>query len=119
MSSYPTKAFRRTALAPGILAAIVLLAGVALIDSSAFVWIEFPTAILALIVSWYAFQARQWWWIAPLLAIAVLWNPILPIAIDGRIWVGAQYIAILVFILAGIFIKIRNEDDRNARIRKR
>lgn len=114
MSSYPTKSFRRTALAPGILGAIVLMAGLALIESEAFFWIKAVTAVLAAIVAVYAWQSRQWWWLLPLAAIVVAWNPIWPITIrPGQVWVGLQYVAALLLVLCGVFIKVPNPDDRN------
>jgi hypothetical protein len=116
VSSYPTRSFRRTALAPGILGAIVLLAGLALLDSSAFFWIETVVAILAAIVGVYAWQAKQWWWLPPLAVIVVAWNPIWPI--DWHHWVGwliAQYVAAVVFLVIGVLIKVPNPDDRNRR----
>ncbi|MCU1552134.1 MAG: hypothetical protein JWR36_2694 [Glaciihabitans sp.] len=113
VSSYPTKAFRRTALAPGILAAIVLLAGLALLESSAFFWIKTTVAILAAIVGVYAWQSKQWWWLLPLAAIVVLWNPVLPITIHPeQLWLGLQYIAVIVFIVCGMLIRIPNPDAR-------
>ena len=106
-SRYGEPTFRRTALAPGILGAILLLAGFALIDSGdAFLWILYPVSILALIVAWFAFQAKHWWWIPPLLAIAVVWNPIFPLGLSGPLWIAAQYVAALVFVLAGVLIKV-------------
>ncbi len=106
-SRYNEPTFRRTALAPGLLGAIVLLVGFALIESGdAFLWIRYPVSILALIVAWFAFQARHWWWIPPLLAIAVVWNPIYPFDFSGWLWIGAQYVAVLVFVLAGVLIKV-------------
>jgi len=114
VSSYPTKSFRRTALAPGILAAIVLLAGLALFESSAFFWIKTVTAILGAIVAVYAYQAKQWWWLPFLAAIVVLWNPIWPINLhQDKIWLVLQYVAAILFIACGILIKIPNPDDRN------
>jgi hypothetical protein len=111
---YPTKSFRRTALAPGILAAIVLLAGLALLDSSAFFWIKTVTAILAAIVCVYAWQSKQWWWLLPLAAIIVLWNPIWPIDLHrDTIWLVLQYVAVILFIVCGILIKVPNPDDKN------
>lgn len=111
---YGRPAFRRTALAPGLLAAVALLAGVVLIESDGFIVIRFIASILALIVLVFAFQARHWWWMPLLLAIAVLWNPIYPLDVAGPWWIGAQYVAILVFVLAGVFIKVRvkPEDSR-------
>jgi hypothetical protein len=117
-SRYPTPAFRRTALAPGLLGAIVLLAGLALLDSSTFIVIRYVVAILALIVAVFAWQAKQWWWLAGLVPIAVLWNPILPLPLGGQWWVALQYAAAIVFIVAGILIKVPNADDKNRQIRR-
>jgi len=103
---YGRPAFRRTALAPGILAGIALLGAVALIESPAFIVFRFVVSILALVVMVFAFQAKHWWWIPFMLAIAVIWNPVYPLPIEGPFWVGAQYVAILVFVLAGVFIKV-------------
>jgi hypothetical protein len=102
------------ALAPGLLASIALLVGVALIESEAFIVMRFVVSILALIVMVFAFQARHWWWIPIMVAIAVVWNPVYPLDIAGPWWLGAQYVAILAFVLAGIFIKVpyQAEDAR-------
>lgn len=116
MSSYPTPAFRRTALAPGILGAIVLFAGFALLDSDGFTFIRFGVAILGLIVAVYAWQAAQPWWLIGLVPIVILWNPVFPITIPSEtVWLGMQYVAALIFIVAGIRIKVPNPDDRNRR----
>jgi hypothetical protein len=115
VTSYPTPTFRRTALAPGLLGAIVLLAGLALLDNSGgFLFIRFGVASLALIMCVFAWQARQWWWIPFLAAIAVIWNPAWVFPFHGQLWVGAQFVAALVFVASGILVKITNPDDRNA-----
>lgn len=120
MSSYPTKSFRRTALAPGILGAIVLLAGLALLESSAFYWIKVVVAVLAAIVGVFAWQARKWWWLPPLAAVVVLWNPVWPINLHQEyIWVILQYVAVVLFIVCGVLIKVPNEDDRNQKSQPR
>jgi hypothetical protein len=116
---YGRPAFRRPALAPGLLASVALLVGVALIETETFIVIRFIVAILALIVLVFAVQARHWWWIPFMLAIAVTWNPVVPfdsapLDITGPFWLGAQYVAILAFVLAGIFVKVpyKAEDAR-------
>lgn len=114
MTSYPTPAFRRTALAPGLLAAVVLFAGFALVGTDGFIWVDYVISILALVIVVFAWQARQWWWIVALVPIAVIWNPVYPFAFEGSLWLGAQVVAALVFVLAGIFITIVNPEDRNA-----
>jgi hypothetical protein len=112
---YPTPQFRRTALAPGILGAIVLLAGLALIGSSTYIVIQYATSILALIIVVFAYQARQWWWIPLLLAVAVIWNPVFPVYIAATDLPAFSYVATLVFILTAVFIRVLNTEDRNAR----
>jgi len=118
MTSYPTAPFRRPALAPGLLGAIVLLAGLALLDNETwFLVIRFAAAILGLIMVVFSYQAKQWWWIPLLIAIAVVWNPIFPFLFHGQIWVAAQLLAALVFIVVGIRVKVLNPDDKNAKKR--
>jgi len=114
VARYGDTTLRRMALAPGLLAAIVLMAGLALLDVSTFVIILYATAILALIVGWFAIQAKQWWWLPLLAAIAVIWNPVFPFGFHGQLWVAAQFAAALVFILTAILVKVRVNDDRAA-----
>lgn len=109
---YGQPAFRRTALAPGLLGAIALLAGIGLRELDGFLVIRFLVSILALIVAWFAIQARHWWWAPVLAAVAVLWNPVFPLPLSGDLWLGAQYVAALAFILAGVLIKAPNPDRR-------
>jgi hypothetical protein len=97
--------YQRNAFAPGILGAIACLAGIALIGHEYYLAILFVVAILAVIVGWFALQARQWWWAPAMLAIAVLWNPLYPFAFVGPWWVGAHIAAAAVFLIAGATIK--------------
>jgi hypothetical protein len=116
MTSYPTPEYRRTALAPGLLGAIVLLAGLALLDNpGGYLFIRFGVAILALIMLVFSWQSKQWWWLLPLILIAVAWNPIWPTPFSGQWWVAAQFVAAIVFIAAGLLIRIKNPDDKNQR----
>jgi hypothetical protein len=99
--------FRRLALAPGLLGTIALLIGFAIIESETFVAVRYAAAILALIMVVFALQGRAWWWVPPLGALAVIWNPVWVIPVEQPWWTGAQYLGVLVFVLAGIFIKVR------------
>ena len=114
-ASYPTPQFTRPALAPGILGALALLAGVALVQSDTFTVIRYVASILALIVIVFAWNAKQWWWIIGLAPIVIAWNPVVPIEFPDDLWLGMQYVAALIFIAAGIRIKVRNPEDRNRR----
>lgn len=114
-ASYPTP-YRRTALAPAILAVIALLIGVALIESDGFLVIRYIVSIFALIVAVFAWQARQWWWLVGLVPIAVLWNPVFPIDLDAPdLWLGLQYGAAIVFLAAGILIRVAAPDESRRR----
>lgn len=116
MSSYPTPAFTRPALAPGLLGAIVLFAGFALLDNpDGYFWIKAVTAVLALIMCVFAWQANQQWWLVFMLPIVVVWNPVWPFEFSGQLWVASMYIAALAFIAAGVMIKVTNPEDRNRR----
>ena len=105
---------QRNALAPGIIGAFTLLLGILVIGSDAFTIVRFIVAVLALIVAWFAIQAHQWWWAVPFVAVAVLWNPVVPFAFEGQLWLGAQYIGILLFMIAGIRIRISRPDARTS-----
>jgi hypothetical protein len=104
---YPDRT-RRTAIIPAIIAVIALLIGVALIEADGFTVIRYIVSIFALIVAVFAWQARQWWWLIGLVPIAVLWNPVLPIGIGSvELWLALQYLAAIVFIAAGVLIRVR------------
>jgi len=98
--------FTRASLAPGLLGAIVLLAGLALLGDEGYIVIRYAVSILALILTVFVIQAKSWWWLLGLVPIAVLWNPVVVIPLEGQGWASAQYIAALVFIVAGIRTKV-------------
>ncbi|TPX02421.1 hypothetical protein FJ656_22480 [Schumannella luteola] len=88
------------------MAAVVLFVGIALIGQDAFTYISWVVAVLALIVMVFAIQAKHWWWLPVFAAVAVLWNPVLPFGFDGPLWIGAQYLAVVAFLAAGVLIKV-------------
>jgi hypothetical protein len=108
--------FSRPALAPGILAAIVLMAGVGFMDNSWFLAVHFVVTILAVIIGWFAIQAKQYWWLVVLIPIIVLWNPVFPLPLSGDGWFAAQLIAAIPFVAAGVIIRVEAEpEDRHRR----
>ncbi len=111
MPADSTPNFTRPALAPGILAALVLFVGLALLESDGFLFIRFGVCILAAIVAVFAWQARAWWWLIGLVPIVVIWNPAWVIELSGQGWVAIQYAAALVLIAAGVFIKVPRDQS--------
>ncbi len=97
--------YQRNALLPGFIALATLIVAVAFVGSDWFTVFRFVVSILALIVAWFAVQARHWWWVPVFVAIAVLWNPVYPFPFSGIFWILAQPIAGSTFLLAGILIR--------------
>lgn len=97
--------YQRNALLPGFIALATLIVAVAFVGSDWFTVFRFVVSILALIVAWFAVQARHWWWVPVFVAIAVLWNPVCPFPFSGIFWILAQPIAGSTFLLAGILIR--------------
>jgi hypothetical protein len=114
-SRYGDRGFTRPALAPGLIAAVVAFVGIALMGENAFTFTSWGVAVLALIILVFAIRGRQWWWVPVFVAIGVLWNPVVPFGFEGPIWLGAQYLAILAFIVAGVLIKVPTADAGSRR----
>lgn len=109
---YPV-VYRRDALAPGLLGAVGLLAGLALLASEEFFVIRLAAAILALIMLVFALQARHWWWAPVLAAVAIVWNPVVPLPFSGQGWALAQIGGAAVLAAAGLTIKRPDPGDRS------
>jgi hypothetical protein len=99
--------YQRNAFAPGLLAAAVLFLSPALMGGDWFTLVRFATATFAVIVAWFAIQARQWWWVPVFAAIVVIWNPVFPLPFTGPVWTAAQPVAAVVFLVAGALIKVK------------
>lgn len=106
-----TPDFTRPALAPSLLAAVVLIACVALIDVPAFVAVRWGVTVLALIVLVFAVRGRTWWAAAVTAAIAVCWNPLVTVPLPGQLWAALQLVAAAVFIVIGIAVKVPREAE--------
>ena len=106
--------YQRSALLPAFIALATLIIGVAFVGTDWFTVFRFVVATLALIVAWFAVQARQWWWVPVFGAIAVLWNPVYPFDFSGIFWILAQPIAGSVFLIAGVLIKQSSSDARRS-----
>lgn len=99
--------YQRNAFAPALLAAAVLFLAPVLVGGDWSMVVLFVVAILAVIVAWFAAQARQWWWVPVFAVIAVVWNPVFPLPLSGPVWTAAQPAAAVVFLVAGALIRIR------------
>ncbi|MEH0110085.1 MULTISPECIES: DUF6804 family protein [unclassified Tersicoccus] len=99
--------YQRNAFAPGAVAAAALFLAPVLTGAGWGPVVLFLTAILAVIVGWFAVQAKHWWWVPVFTLIAVVWNPVLPLSFAGPVWGAAQPAAAVVFLVAGVTIRVR------------
>ena len=99
--------YQRNAFAPSLMAATALFVSPLLMGGDWWLLVLFVVAILALIVGWFAVQARQWWWVPVFAAIAVIWNPVMPFPFTGPVWTAVQPIAAITFLIAGSLIKVK------------
>ncbi|WP_286278743.1 DUF6804 family protein [Naasia aerilata] len=95
----------RPGFLPGILGAVVAFVGTGLIGSDAYLIIRFAISILALILAVFAGQGRKWLWLIPLVALAVVWNPVVPFGFSGPPWVLAHIAAAAVFLVVAFFLR--------------
>ncbi|GAA1442543.1 DUF6804 family protein [Leifsonia poae] len=105
-------AFNRTALAPGILGAIVLVAGLALIGSDWYLYVRYVVSILALILCVFAGQAKAWWWFAGLIPVAVVWNPVWPIAMPDDLLRVLHLAGAVLFVAVAVNVKVPTDQRR-------
>ena len=108
-------AFTRPALAPGLLAAIALLAGTALLDSDVFTVFRYVVSIFALIVIVFAYRGKAWWALPLLAAVAVLWNPVFVVPVQAELWQGLQFVAAALMIAVGVLVKVPTEGSAASR----
>lgn len=101
--------YQRNAFAPALIAAPLLFLAPVLEQSSWSVVVLFVTSILAVIIAWFAVQAKHWWWVPVFVAIAVVWNPVAPFPFSGPVWTVAQPVAAIVFLVAGGTIKVARQ----------
>lgn len=112
-SRYPQPpAVNRAALAPGLLGAIVLLAGLGLLGGEWYLFVQYGASILALILCVFAGQAKAWWWLVGLVPLAIVFNPVLPLPIDDTLLRVLHVAGAVLFVCAGILIKIPADGRR-------
>lgn len=105
-------AVSRVALAPGLLGAIVLIGGLALIGTEWYLYVQYAVSILALILCVFAGQAKMWWWFAALIPIAVIWNPVWPIGFPDLALRLAHLAGAAVFVAVAVTVKVTTDVRR-------
>ena len=102
---------QRRALAPALLAALVLLGGLLLVGQEAYLLIRFGVSILALITAVFVWQARRWAWLPVPIVVAVLWNPVLPFGFSGQPFRLGHVAGAAALLLVGVFVRYTPPKD--------
>lgn len=100
----------RPLLLPAVLGGVAMIATVGLIDTDGFIWAQALAGVFALIVAVIAIQQQRWWWAIPAAAIAVVWNPVLPLPLPPGFWWPAHYVAAFVFLLIGLLARVPQQE---------
>ncbi|RLP74744.1 hypothetical protein D9V32_11940 [Mycetocola tolaasinivorans] len=112
--------FTRPALAPGLLAAIIMMATVALLESDLYYIVRFVVCILTVIVAFYAIRAERPWWLVGLVPVAVFINPIFPLpdwpfTVEPGLVFALTMIFPLVLIGAAVTLKVPDIEEEARR----
>jgi hypothetical protein len=104
----------RPVLLPSVLGAVAVLAGLFVIGAGeeAYTPLRYVISLLALIVAVMAIQSSRWVWALPLVAVAVLWNPVFPLPVTGTVWAGAHILAAAVFFATGLLLRVPEDTRR-------
>ncbi|PPG20375.1 DUF6804 family protein [Rathayibacter toxicus] len=100
----------RMALAPGILTAIILLAGLPLVGGSSSDLIRYPVAILTAVMCWFVIRARAFLWLIALVPLVVLWNPVVPLSFPDAVWSSLHIAAVGVVCSVGMIVRVPSRD---------
>ena len=96
---------QRRALAPAVVAVLVLFGGLLLIGQEGYLLIRYGVSILALIVAVFVWQAKQWAWLPVPVVVAVLWNPALPFVFSGQPFRLGHVVAAAALLATGVFAR--------------
>ncbi len=80
--------------------AVLLLAVLRLPSASYQVLLEIVVFVCGLLVVTQAVRAGKYFWAAGVLAIAVLFNPVAPIALSGKIFFWLDWVCLATFLLS-------------------
>lgn len=112
--------FSRSAVAPALLAAIVLFATFAIIDTSAYLYVRFAVTILTAIVAYYAVRAAKFWWLVGLVPIILFFNPVYPITtwpfeFAPMLVLWITLVAPIFLMACGVFLKVPVDESSTPR----
>ncbi|MBA7475937.1 hypothetical protein ES705_08742 [subsurface metagenome] len=94
-----------------IIAAIFLFVAIGSDPYSYYIILRIITCGVSLCGIWYAYRVRKFLWLWVFSAIAVLFNPIIPIYLKKDVWIGIDLAVIIVFLISIPLLKAKVKGD--------
>ncbi len=94
-----------------IIAAIFLFVAIGSYPCSYYIILRIITCGVSVYGIWYAYRVRKFLWLWVFSAIAVLFNPIIPIYLKKDVWIGIDLAVIIVFLISIPLLKAKVKGD--------
>lgn len=100
----------RPVLIPALIAGVILLVGVAPLEYGFYTVLRIAVTLAAVLVAAAAVRSRQLGWLAVAVAIAILFNPLIPFSLSKGVWVPIDLACAALLVLAGVFVGSRRAE---------
>ena len=70
-------------------------------------YLNFVITVGAALIVVQAANLRKYWWVVAFVAIACLFNPVLPVGLSSRVMIGLQVMSAAIFASSLIFLRTR------------
>jgi len=94
-----------------IIAAIFLFVAIGSYPYSYYIILRIITCGVSVYGIWYAYRVRKFLWLWVFSAIAVFFNPIVPIYLKKDVWIGIDLAVIIVFLISIPLLKAKVKGD--------
>ena len=94
-----------------IIAAIFLFVAIGSYPYSYYIILRIITCGVSLYGIWYAYRVRKFFWLWVFSAIAVLFNPIVPIHLKKEVWIVIDLAVIIIFLISIPLLKAKVKGD--------
>lgn len=69
--------------------------------------LEFVVCVCSVVASWEAARARKYLWLVVFGVIAILFNPIVPVALSHATFIGVDLATMLIFLTSLVVVHVR------------
>jgi lysylphosphatidylglycerol synthetase-like protein (DUF2156 family) len=95
----------RPVLLPAVLAGVLLLIAVAPLEYGFYTALRIAVTAAAIWVAVAAVRSRQVGWAVVAAALAILFNPLIPVWLSKGVWIPIDLVGAALMIFAGVFVR--------------